>query len=350
MLRAVLILLLALVAYLAAWPTSVAPISWAPDRTRGDLPPNQRLAAVRTVTLQGPEGPEDIAIGPDGAIYAGMVDGEIVRVDAQTGAHEVVVNTGGRPLGLDWESRGRLIIADAVKGLLSLNVVTGNLEVLATEADGRPFLFTDDVDVGPDGLIYFSDASDRFGIHDYKLDLLESAGNGRLLRYDPANGEVETLVDALQFANGVAVAPDASFVLVVETGRYRVLKHWLDGPSQGATEVLIDRLPGFPDGVSANGRGTYWVAIPTPRNPLLDNLASMPRIRKVVARLPRAMHPQAVPYSMVLGVNEFGHVAHNLQQPDGRPLAMITSVEETAGKLYLGSLVGPAFGILPVPN
>ncbi len=348
-LRTLLVVLLVLSLYLVAWPTAVEPVSWAPDRVRADLPPNERLAAVKAVTMNGVEGPEDVAVGLDGAVYAGMVGGEIVRVDPQTGAHQVVANTGGRPLGLDWESRGRLIIADAVKGLLSLNIVTGNLEVLATGADNRPFLFTDDVDVGPDGLIYFTDASDRFGITDYKLDMLESAGNGRLLRYDPANGRIETLVDGLFFANGVAVAPDASFVLVVETTRHRVLKHWLTGPAKGATEVLVDRLPGYPDGVSSNGRGTYWIAIPSPRNALLENLAQMPRIRSVVARLPAAFHPKPGPFAMTIGVNDRGQVLHNLQQPQGRPLSTITSVEEVNGTLYLGSLRGPAFGMLPVP-
>lgn len=349
-LRSILVAILIFAAYLVAWPTDVEPVFWLPDRMRGDLPPNERLANVEMVTMQGVAGPEDVAVGPDGVVYAGMVDGEIVRVDPQTGVHQVLVNTGGRPLGLDWESRGRLIIADAVKGLLSLNVVTGTLEVLATGADGRPFLFTDDVEVGSDGLIYFTDASDRFAIEDYKLDLLESAGNGRLLRYDPANGRVETLVDGLHFANGVAVAPDASFVLVVETGRYRVQKHWLSGPNQGGTEVLIDRLPGFPDGISSNGRGTYWIAIPSPRNALLDRLAPMPRLRKVVARLPSAFHPQPIRHAMVLGINDQGHVLHNLQQPQGRPFSMITSVEEVRDQLYLGSLHGPAFAMLPVPR
>ncbi len=349
-LRAMLVFLLIVSLYLVAWPTGVEPVSWLPDRARGDLPPNDRLADVRVVRLQGLEGPEDVAVAPDGAVFAGAVSGEIVRIDPETGTQKVIANTGGRPLGLDWESRGRLIIADADKGLLGLNVVTGTLEVLATEADGRPFLFTDDVEVGADGMIYFSDASDRFAIEDYKLDLLESAGNGRLLRYDPANGQIETLVESLHFANGVAVAPDASYVLVVETGRYRVLKHWITGPNQGGTEVLVDQLPGFPDGVSSNGRGLYWIAIPSPRDALLDKLAPMPRIRKVVARLPSAFHPKPVRFAMAIAVNAQGHILHNLQQPDGQPFSTITSVEEVNGMLYLGSLLGPAFAMLPLPE
>jgi sugar lactone lactonase YvrE len=35
----------------------------------------------------------------------------------------------------------------------------GAIEVLATEADGVPFGFTNDVDIAPDGTIYFTDAS-----------------------------------------------------------------------------------------------------------------------------------------------------------------------------------------------
>ncbi len=36
-------------------------------------------------------------------------------------------------------------------------------------------------------------------------------------------------------------------------------RHWLKGPRAGTTEVLIDRLPGFPDGVSrAPDGGWGW--------------------------------------------------------------------------------------------
>jgi Strictosidine synthase len=40
--------------------------------------------------------------------------------------------------------------------------------------------------------------------------ILEQGGHGRLLVYDPAADKTTTLVDGLNFANGVAVAHDES--------------------------------------------------------------------------------------------------------------------------------------------
>ena len=63
----------------------------------------------------------------------------------------------------------------------------------------------------------------------------------------------------LCFANGVALAPDESFALVNETWNYRVLRYWLTGDKKDTWDVFIDNLPGFPDNISSNGKGTFSV-------------------------------------------------------------------------------------------
>ena len=124
----------------------------------------------------------------------------------------------------------------------------------------------------------------------------------------------------LSFANGVAVSPDQSFVLVVETGAYRIHRVWLNGPKQGQAEVFIENLPGFPDGISSNGKDKFWLAVVTPRNALLDKLLPHPFARKVIARLPKFLQPAPERYSFVLGLDMNGRVIENLQ--DGSPTAM----------------------------
>src|SRR5688572_31973706 len=52
--------------------------------------------------------------------------------------------------------------------------------------------------------------------------LLEHQPNGRLMAMDPKTLKPRTLLRGIYFANGVAVSPDQSFVLVAETGRYRI--------------------------------------------------------------------------------------------------------------------------------
>ena len=109
------------------------------------------------------------------------------------------------------------------------------MTLLTDSADGLPFAFTDDVAVASDGVVYFTDASSKFGYGDHMLDLLEGRPHGRLLRYDPASKATTVLAQGLYFANGVALAQDESFLVVNETYRYRVMRHWLRGPKAGST-------------------------------------------------------------------------------------------------------------------
>jgi hypothetical protein len=211
------------------------------------------------------------------------------------------------------------------------------------------FGLTDDVDVAADGTIFFSDASFKFSVADHLLDLMEHRPNGRLLAYDPSTQTTRLVLDKLYFANGVAVSPDQSFLLVVETYKYRVQRYWLTGSRRGESEVFIDNLPGFPDGVSSNGKDTFWLALVQPRVPDVDaNWLPNPFLRKIIVRLPEGLVPPADDYGFVLGLDTDGHVVHNLQDPSAS-YAQITSVQEHEGMLYLGSLVEDEIGRLPVP-
>ncbi len=341
-----------LLGYLLAWPVPVDPVAWTPPSApalEGDYAPNTYLAAVERLDLPSGYGPEDVAVDSLGRIYGGLQDGRIIRMQHDGSNAETFADTGGRPLGLAFDSTGHLIVADAFKGLLSISP-EGEITVLSTEAGGVPFAFTDDVDIGPDGVIYFSDASSKYDQHNYKRDLFENRPNGRLLAYDPATSATSVLLDDLYFANGVAVSPDGAFVLVNETARYRVRRYWLAGPRHGESEVIVDNLPGFPDGISSNGAGVYWLALASPRNPLLDNLAPHPFVRKMILRLPEAVQPAPERYAFVLGLDGDGRVVHNLQNPSGEPFAIITSVEQVGEVLYLGSLSEPALGRIAVPR
>ena len=71
-------------------------------------------------TLGNEVGPEHIAIGPDGKLYAAMTSGNLLRMEPDGGKQEVFANTGGRVLGFDFDARGRMIAADAIKGLLAI--------------------------------------------------------------------------------------------------------------------------------------------------------------------------------------------------------------------------------------
>lgn len=333
--------------YLVAWPVPIQPVAWvAPAAV--EWAPNERLAAVERLGEGATPGPEDVALDARGRAVVGLKDGRILRFPVGGGAPETLCETGGRPLGLHFDASGALYVADAKRGLLRWSESAG-LEVLVTEAEGGTFGFTDDVDIAASGQVYFTDASQRFGIEDYTLDLLEHGTTGRLLRYDPQTRETEVLLGGLQFANGVAVAADQRSLVVVETGNYRVLRLWLAGPHAGETEVLIDNLPGFPDGISARPGGGFWVALASPRTAILDALAGSPFAREVVARLPKAAQPAAQRHAFVLGLDAEGKVEFDLQHAAPDSFSPVTSVQEHEGWIYLGSLSYDGFARFPLP-
>ncbi len=334
----VLVLVIGALAYLAIKPSPIDPVAWDPTPAReltGPLAPNTRLAAAELIGQGQIDGPEDVETDAQGRVYAGTNAGTVVRVEH--GKIEVFADTGGRPLGLDFAPDGALIVADAKKGLLSISP-EGQVSTLSDSADGVAYGFTDDVAVASDGVVYFTDASDKFGFGDHMLDLLEGRPHGRLLRYDPATRTSSVLAQGLYFANGVALARDESFLVIAETYRHKISRHWLKGPRAGETEPFAADLPGCPAGVAASGRGTFGVAMFTVRNPAGDCLAPRPLLKQMVANLPRFLWPKPAPYGLVIELDEQGGVVRSLHDASGAYVEQVTSAHEYAGRLYLGHL------------
>ncbi|MFL5261333.1 MAG: SMP-30/gluconolactonase/LRE family protein [Anaeromyxobacteraceae bacterium] len=340
-----------LLAYLALWPVPIAPVAWRPPPSPHDprFAPNDRFRGLARLAAGAVHGPEAIALDSRGRVVTGTADGRIVRLDPESGALQELARTGGRPLGLAFDREGQLYVCDAVRGLLLLTAA-GELRTLATQHGGVPFGFIDDVDVAPDGTVYFSDASSRFGIHHDREDVLEHGGRGRLLAYHPATGATELLLSGLQFANGVAVAGDGAYVLVNETGAYRITRYWLTGPRRGRSDVFLDDLPGLPDNLTWSAeRHAFWVALYSPRVPALDVLAPYPSLRKVILRVPRFLQPEPAAQGFALAVGEDGRVSEVLRDAGKGAYAPVTSVRERRGVLYLGSLEADGVGRLSAP-
>jgi sugar lactone lactonase YvrE len=335
--------------YLLFWPVPIDPVVWTPDPDpglTGPYAPNERLAPLELFEPSLGRGPEDVTRGPDGLFYTGLLDGRILRFDGSR--TELVADTGGRPLGMQFDSAGRLIVADADRGLLAVNA-DGSIEVLVDTVDGARLLLTDDLDIAADGTIWFSDASRRFPVAEWILDFWEGRGTGRLLSHDPVSGETRAWLDGLRFANGVALGPDDAFVLVTETLAARIWRLWLTGPRAGDSEIFIDRLPGYPDNLSFNGRDTFWVALPATRQPALEGLAGRPFVRKILLRLPEALRRiEPAPLAWVIGLDPDGGLRYSLQTASGA-YRTVTSVNEFDGQLYFGSIDMDTVARVPAP-
>ncbi|WP_227982261.1 SMP-30/gluconolactonase/LRE family protein [Nocardia spumae] len=319
----------------------------APDRARHPVsdPP---MPPPRLVPLPGP-GPEDVVIAADGRVLTGIASGAVLAVDPDSGAVEEIGHTGGRPLGLHAGADGSVLICDAERGLLRLDRPHGTIETVLDRVDGQRLTFTSNVVAAPDGTVYFSESTRRYPLEDYMGDILEHSGTGRLFRLTP-DGRVDTLVDGLQFANGIVLAPDGSSVLVAETAAYRIARYHLDGPRARTTDYLVQNLPGCPDNLGLGSDGLVWVALVTPRNRLLDTLLPLPGVlRHIVRAVPAALQPAPARTTWVQAFGFDGALVHDLQR-DSDDYSMVTGVAEADGRLYLGSLSEPAVAVLDVPR
>ena len=91
------------------------------------------------------------------------------------------------------------------------------MELLTDEADGLKFKITNGVDIADNGMIYFTDASYKYNLHDHFWDALEGKPHGRFMSFDPVTRKTRVLVSDLYFANGVAVSPRQDSAIFCES-------------------------------------------------------------------------------------------------------------------------------------
>lgn len=349
-------------AYLCFWPVPAEPVAWAaqtPPGFTGPFAPNVRLANLRMIDLGKEVGPEHIAIGKDGKLYAAMLSGNVIRMEPDGTKQEVFASTGGRVLGFDFDAQSRMIAADAMRGLLAIGH-DGHVTVLTDRVTADdPIAYANAVVVAPDGTIYFTQSSTRFppmqwgGTYEASvLDVLEQSATGRVLAYDPGAKTTRIVAHGISFANGIALGVDGRTVFVNETARYRLWK--IDGRAENLNvqsgspqaRILLDNLPGYPDNLMRGRDGRLWVGLFKPRNPAADKLADKPFMRKVLLRLPRAVIPLGESYGHVFAVDEDGRVIADLQDPSAA-YPETTGATETADRLYIHSLHAHGLGWLP---
>ena len=317
---------------------------------------NDRLGPVELIGLGKIDGPEDVILDEDDNIYTGNRTGDIVRFFAPDySRHEVYAHVGGRPLGLAFDKDGSLLVCIGGMGLYR---VTMEREIVKlTDETNRSWLsiiddsrlrLADDLDVAPDGRIFFSEATVRYEMHEWPVDGLESRGNGRIVCYDPNRGTTRTILRGLKFPNGICMTHDGESFLFAETWGCTISRYWFDGPKKGRVEKVIPDLPGYPDNINRASDGTYWLALVGIRTPSLDLALKMPGFRR---RMARRVAPDEWLYpnintGCVVRFNEEGEILEVLWDRGGENHPMITSMREHKGHLYIGGILNNRIGKL----
>jgi ribose transport system permease protein len=315
---------------------------------------NDRLKDVELIGLGQVEGPEDVIFDRDGHLYTGTRHGDIVRFLAPDHRQqEVFAHVGGHPLGLAFDRAGNLLVCIAGMGLYSIapdrqvsKLTDETNRTLWSVIDDSRLKLADDLDVAPDGRIFFSEATVRYEMYNWAYDALESRGNGRIICYDPATRRTRTVIRNLVFPNGICMSRDGQSFFFAETWACRISRYWFAGPKAGRVERVISDLPGYPDNINRASDGHYWLALVGMRTPSMDLSLRMPGFRR---RMARRVSPQELIFpnintGCVVKFDEQGRVLGSLWDLRGENHPMITSMREHQGHLYLGGLLNNRIG------
>ena len=321
---------------------------------------NDKLRTVEIIGLGQIEGPEDVILDRDDHLYCGTRQGDIVRfLGPDHTQSEVFAHIGGHPLGMAFDRAGNLLVCIGGMGLYQVSpdrVVTKltdetNRSVFSVVDDSRLRL-ADDLDVAPDGRIFFSEATVRYEQEDWATDALESRGNGRIICYDPRSGITRTEIHKLVFANGITMTGDGQSFLFAEGWTCAVSRYWFDGPKKGTRESVLQNLPGYPANINRSSDGNFWVALLGMRTPALELAQTMPGFRR---RMARRIAPDFWLYpnintGCVIRFSATGQILDCLWDLGGVNHPMITSMREHKGYLYLGGVSNNRIGRYKIPG
>jgi Adipocyte plasma membrane-associated protein-like, N-terminal/Strictosidine synthase len=222
----------------------------------GAFSPNQRLNLARQLGEEI-EGPDDLALGPDGALYvsSGAV---ILRCAGDDFAQRAVFASFASPVGgLAWSADGRLLACVSKQGLIALSstgAVVGKLE----SAGGEPIACPTSVTVAADGTIYATDGSRANPPEHWLTDLMQNrAASGRLISCSSRLSDARVRADKLAWPSGVVVSHDGEEVWVGESWAHRLTAFSRVGNRQ---RVIVRNYAGYPSRIVRGASGDYWMS------------------------------------------------------------------------------------------
>lgn len=191
--------------------------------------------------------PEGVAVAPDGAVWCGNAEGDIVRIAPDGGGCERIATMDGFTLGLAFDGPDRLFACDQRSAAVyALDIPSRRLTRFTPPGIRIPNYPVVD---RRRGWLYVSDS---FG---------EGEGPG-VWRYSLATGRGGLWwAEPMAFANGMALSADGASLYVVETFARRVTRIAIgpDGLPAGREDAAVD-LPGLPDGIALDDAGRLYVS------------------------------------------------------------------------------------------
>lgn len=343
-------------AYVSPTYFKLPPLPETAENSGSDYALNDKLRGVDAIGLGELDGPEDVIFDKNDNLYCGSRHGDIIRFFGPDHKRwEIFAHIGGHPLGMAFDAEGNLHVCVGGMGLYMITP-DPDREVIKLSDETNRTLFSivddsrlrlaDDLDIAPDGRVFFSEATIRYEMYDWMVDALEGRGNGRIICYNPKDGSSRTVLPSLQLPNGICVEKDGQSLLFAETWGCRITRWYFDGPNKGKREVIIANLPGYPDNINRASDGNYWCALCGMRSPVFDLALRMPGFRRrMVHKVSRDdwFYPN-MNTGCVIKFDAQGNILDVLWDLGGEKHPMITSIREHKGRLYLGGIYNNRVG------
>jgi gluconolactonase len=172
--------------------------------------------------------------------------------------------------GLKPGGPGQLLVADSgSRAIALLDLRTKRKRLLAERFQGKRLNSPNDLVVGPDGAIWFTDPA--YGLEGIDDSPLKEQRANRVYRLGP-DGSVTAIESELHFPNGIAFSPDGRTLYVSNSDPKDAVILAFDVSAQGKVShrrVFVDMtalaargLPGLPDGMTVDERGNLWATGP----------------------------------------------------------------------------------------
>jgi gluconolactonase len=195
-------------------------------------------------------------------LWSDIPNNRILRYDDCSGAVSVFRQPSNFANGLARDRQGRLVACEHLTRRITRTEYDGTVTVLADRWQGKRLNSPNDVVVGRDGGVWFTDP--LFGISGHwEGEPADSETPWAVYRIDPQSGALERKIDDLAAPNGLAFSPDEKLLYVVEsraTPHRKIWQYDVDAAGGLANKRLyVDAQgPGAYDGIAVDAKGNVW--------------------------------------------------------------------------------------------